>query len=271
MPRRIRTCGLEARSREQLPVVRDMRLPLDEQRPQASGRVSASICSPVHHWLRSSSRRRRTLVCPLSRSCSGKKVPRPTGSRRSRGAHGVSGAQQGNPIARAYMPKRSGRTCDHVYCSAVPTPALLSAVASLGSARTRSAAAAIAPGSRGGTSSAVLPFSTTWGIPPTSVVTIATPLAIASSKEIGILSTVKRRIEQNVPLPDRGPDATCCSWSRRPRGSEVPADTQGPRQRSTIAGDRILQRSASRPDAIAAPARKRGVRLEYRRCPRGFE
>ena len=53
----------------------------------------------------------------------------------------------------------------------------------------RHMAAAIASASFGGTSNADSPSATRYGTPPTFVLTIGTPLAIASSSEIGMLST----------------------------------------------------------------------------------
>src|SRR5262249_17533911 len=68
-------------------------------------------------------------------------------------------------------------------------PARESPPPSPGSSRTRRTAAAIASGSRGGTSRPSRPSLTSRGIPPTFVLTTQSPQAMASSSTTGALST----------------------------------------------------------------------------------
>src|SRR5471030_912046 len=130
-----------------------------------------------------------------------------------------------------YACSRRGRTSTHVYCATWRRPDWRSRCASAGSASSRNIAAAIACGSRGGTNSAVASCSTRYGTPPTSVLTTGTPLASASSKELGMLSA---RLGLSMTSAARYSSAMAV-LSSRPAKRTAAAMPSSPARRSSAA------------------------------------
>ena len=154
-------------------------------------------------------------------------------------------------------------------CTASRTPGRSAACesASSASAKTRNAAAAIACGSRGRHEQRCdMPCSTMYGIPPASVLTIGTPLASASSNEIGMLSTVDglnarsasryssamRSLSSAAGEAHRAVDAQLARKGPATRRASVPSPPRRATRRHVLRG---------------ACARTPGAQSGCRRCP----